>query len=431
MRWILAEGIDLQARFATYRAAIEAGVDRDGAASLALDSSLNLTRRGEWARILDNYVFFFSPTVEGARKLTKMGLTPGNGVKIMATFAALGAASALWNNGMTGDDDGDGRSNALDVDNTTRMTRLVLFYGPKADDYVKIPLGFMLAYPKYVGEKIAEAGMKIGSDEDAAAAIMGATMEIAKGYATAASPVRIGGDQAQEAVLTLVTPSILKPFADLTINRNYFGSPIYNPQLDSSRARSTMGREGTANAWKMLAMGLNEMTGGKGNISGAVDFQPEAYRYLVESFAGGPYRLGRDVVGMKASKPEEGMTVKDVPIARGFVGRGSEYAPINLYYKNTSRMDGFLQAARHDDDEAWAAKQEKFPLETDPELLSAYYEVDKYKDHIADLRREALAATSDSAQRKEIVDEARKLQTEAFVAYNQLYNQKKRELHAQ
>ena len=425
----VAEGIDLQARFATYRAAIELGIGREGAASLALNSSLNLTRRGEWARILDNYVFFFSPTVEGARKLVKMGLTPGNGVKVMATMAAVGAMSALWNNSMSGDDDEDGRKNYLDVNNTTRMTRLVMYFGPGADDYVAIPVGFMLAYPKYVGEKIMEAGLGISSSEDASTAIMNATVEITKGFLQATSPVRASGDQAQEALVSGLLPSILKPFGDVGLNRNFFGSPIYNKQFDSSRAKSDMGRENTGDFWKWAAKSLNEATGGLDNVSGYVDFQPEAYRYLVESFGGGVYRTARDIANMKPSDESKGLQVKDIPVARSFVGKGSEYVPINRYYDNTAKMDAFMAGYRHDTEEEWAAKQQKFPLETDMELLEAYYEVDKYKDKISDARKDALAELSGSdPRRKEIIDAAREMQAEAFMAYNELYNEKKRAL---
>jgi hypothetical protein len=426
-----AEAMDLQARFATYLAAMDLNLSRDDAASLALNSSLNLTRRGEWARVLDNYAFFFSPTVEGARKLVKMGLNRGNGLKIMGTFATIGAIAAINNSMMSGDDDEDGRKDYLDINDATSMTRLVWYYGHGADDYVKIPIGFMLAYPKYVGEKIAQAGLGIASSEDASTAIMNATLEIAKGFAQATSPVRVSGENVPQNIASVVIPSILKPFSDVVINRNYFGSPIYNKQFDSSYSKASLGREYTGDIWKMLAMGLNEVTGGSGNISGTMDLQPEAYKYLVESFGGGAYKSVRDLLNVKPSDEAKGVQVKDVPFVRSFVGSGSEYAPTNKYYDNTAKMDGFIKAARYDSEAEWAAKQRKFPLETSPEVLAAYYEVDKYKDKINDARREALDALgkdSTPAQRKEIIEAARDMQSEVFKMYNEFYNEKRQTL---
>jgi hypothetical protein len=64
---------DLHARFATYRAAIEENISREDAAKLALDSTLDMTRRGELAPYADSHAFFFSPTVQGTRKLFLQG----------------------------------------------------------------------------------------------------------------------------------------------------------------------------------------------------------------------------------------------------------------------------------------------------------------------------------------------------------------------
>ena len=55
----LADVMDMSSRFATYRAATDYGIQPTDAARLALDSSLNLTRRGEDARKLDLIVPFF------------------------------------------------------------------------------------------------------------------------------------------------------------------------------------------------------------------------------------------------------------------------------------------------------------------------------------------------------------------------------------
>jgi hypothetical protein len=346
----------------------------------------------------------------------------------MGAFATIGAIAAINNSMMSGDDDDDGRKDYLDINDTTSMTRLVWYYGHGADDYVKIPLGFMMAYPKYVGEKIAQAGLGIASSEDASTSIMNATLEIAKGFAQATSPVRASGENVPENIASAIVPSILKPFSDVIINRNYFGSPIYNTQFDSSYSKASLGRENTGDIWKMLAMGLNEASGGSGNVSGSMDLQPEAYKYLVESFGGGAYKSARDLLNVKPSDESKGMQVKDVPLARTFVGSGSEYAPINKYYDNTVKMDAFIKAARYDSEEEWAAKQRKFPLETSPEVLAAYYEVDKYKDKINDARREAIDSATTPAQRKEIIDAARNMQGEVFMMYNEFYNSKRQEL---
>ncbi|MEN6302531.1 MAG: hypothetical protein ABFD96_07390, partial [Armatimonadia bacterium] len=93
----VSQVIDMQARFATYRAALDAGIDRDNAAALALDSSLNLTRRGEWAPVLDTWAFFWSAGVEGGRKFVNQGLTSRNARVTIVAAMKLGILLQLWN----------------------------------------------------------------------------------------------------------------------------------------------------------------------------------------------------------------------------------------------------------------------------------------------------------------------------------------------
>jgi uncharacterized membrane protein YgcG len=102
--------IDLQARFATYRAALEEGINREDAAALALDSSLNMTRRGELAPYLDVMSFFYSPTAEGLRKLLVQGRYSTIARKVFTRVVVGGALLYLFNSfgPGAGDDDDDG-----------------------------------------------------------------------------------------------------------------------------------------------------------------------------------------------------------------------------------------------------------------------------------------------------------------------------------
>jgi hypothetical protein len=185
----------------------------------------------------------------------------------------------------------------------------------------------------------------------------------------------------------------------------------------------------------MLAQGMNRLTGGLGNIPAkhGLDIQPEQYRYLVESFGGGNYKVVRDLVSMKPSAPEKGLQAKDIPIVKGYVGSGSEYTPINKYYENTKRMDSMLRSARHDPPEVWAANRKKFPLETDPQVLAAYYLVDRYKDKVGDARAkfldpEKMGRKLSNEERRKVMDASRVMQSEEFKKFNRVYNAKKRAL---
>jgi hypothetical protein len=422
-----AHAFDLFPRVATYMGAISTGLTPANAARVSLNSSLNLTRRGEWARVLDNTFFFFSPTVEGARKFTKMGLTSANGAKLMATFAGLGGMATLMNSMIAGgDDDDDGRPNYMDVPKVTQQTRLVFFFGPGSNDYFSIPLGFMMAYPTYVGTKATQAMLGATSGESAGVMMTEAAVDLAAGLASSMSPLRPAGDQVQESVASLA-PSLAKPFADLAINKNYFGSNIYNKQFDSRIARSTMGRESTGDVWKWVAETLNSATGGAGGTSGFIDLQPEQYRYLFEAYTGGPYRTIKDTAKVFDENNEDTGLAR-VPIIRGFVGKGAEYVPMNQYFKNTKQLASLEYSERTADDETWEGQQRKYPVDTDPRVMDAYVGAERELDNLRRFRLKELDSTSDGNERKQIIKDYRELNKEIYADFNRTYNEVRKEI---
>jgi hypothetical protein len=189
--WVdgLADIMDIAARFATYRAATELKIDGTAAADLALDSSLNLTRRGEMARGIDLVIPFFGASVEGSRKALRMMnvfQNPRAAVKILGGLIAYGAMESVWNAMQSGDNDDDGQDDYLDLDQgaSLRMSRVTLFYGSGADDYIKVPIGQMLGYFKFVGNKIG--------DVMAGASTTGeATKGLVPGFFSLMSPLRV------------------------------------------------------------------------------------------------------------------------------------------------------------------------------------------------------------------------------------------------
>ena len=423
-----AQMYDLMGRFATYKGALEVGISRKDAAELALDASLNLTRRGEWSSVLDSLFFFFSPTLEGARKFKNMGLSGRNGIKVMTSFAGIGAALTLWNLMVSGDEDDDGRPDYLDINDMTRQTRAIVYYGSGPDDYVTMPLGFMGAYPQYVGSRIAEAGYGANNEESASALVMGATADLGRGLFSAMSPIRPSGSSAEDTAGS-VMPSAVKPFFDLALNRNFFDTPIYNKQFDARRAQSTMGRESTEQFWHWMARSMNEMTGGSGTVAGYVDFQPERYRYLVESFGGGPYRFLRDTIKTPERVEEDGVA-RALPLVRGFVGKGFEYVPMSNYYKHVNDLDAILWQEENGTDEEWEKTRAARPVNTDPRVLDAYEATKRELDALARERREELALVppSDTEERQAIIDYYREAGRPAYEEFNRVREQVRKEL---
>lgn len=411
-----AQTIDLNARLATYLAAIENNLSKEDAARLALDSSLNLTRRGELAPILDTLLFFYSPTVESARKLVRMG-TKG-GAKYLRRIFYLGVLSAMWNSLFgDNDDDNDGRTNYQQVPSYIKQTRLVLFYGPGANDYVAIPMGFLLALPKYLGEVTTETALGvIKSPEEAGVLITDALGKVAAGAFNAASPIRGEVEDVPSAAQSLM-PSMAKPLTDVFIfNRNYFGSPIYQSQSEfDNRLKSALGKPGTPEAYKKFASFMNEATFGSKYTSGFGDAQPEIWRYLFTQYTGGLGRIADQTLA-KGIDPEKPL-YQQIPVLNSFVGKGSEYGPMNDYYKLTGKGTP-LEGKPAMEIVYKNYRGENSTVETALDILNAHYAdaphlfdktlLDAYKlteDRLDDIykeRKEMLERTSDPDVKRRI-----------------------------
>lgn len=429
-RWLdgIGDLVDMSARFATYRAATELGITSSDAARLALDSSLNLTRRGEMARKLDLIFPFFGAGVEGSRKLLRFATNPKTVLKVGGALIAYGMLESLINSAVSGDADGDGEEDYLNVDLNAkrRVSRAILFYGDQPDDYVSIPMDPMLGFFKYIGNRLGDVMAGSVTTPDATATVMEAGQDVLAAAFAVLSPARVPGTDVQSVGVAL-TPLFGKPVVENIVNENFFGSPIYKERGFSMAPASELGREATGEGWKLLARAINQYTGGSSAVRSPLgaDFQPEAYRHMVESWLGGPYQLAKQVVSL----PEAEET-SDIPFVKTFVDKGSEYVPQSKYYKNTDVIRQIMNRASKLTPEQAADNIDKYFMDTDPRLLEAYVEVEKQLDDLNEMQKEALAVakagSSPDEDVKLVMDYILAEKSKYYSAFNRLYNDVKR-----
>jgi hypothetical protein len=412
-----AEINDLVPRLATYRAAVEEGLSGPEAASLALDSSLNLTRRGEMSTLMDNLFPFFSASVEGSRKIVRIVKNPKTVGQVVGGMMLIGMAESLANASLGGDEDDDGTPDYLDVNRGKRMTHLVLYYGQGGDDYVTIPIGQMLGYFKYLGSKLTDVWLGVQSGEEAGAAIQAASADLVSGLVGLLSPARVQGVDIERTLVSL-TPLWGKPIADLAINQNYFGTPIYQPEREDTGPAAELGRATTGEFWKSLARGINELTGGSPATGGYVNFQPEVYRYILQTYLGGAARLFNQV-----KEFTEEPTGGKVPIVQGFLGKGFDYVPQNKYQQNTKELEKIVSRIDKLSDTQLQKEVERNPVTLDPRVISAYEDTERalqklYKQRREDLRTEGLTENDKKALTEYYRIEMNKWQS----AFNYVYD---------
>lgn len=421
--WVdgLADVVDMIPRFATYRAATDLGIRPSAAADLALDSSLNLTRRGEMARTLDLAIPFFGANIEGSRKAVRVMKNPRAASKILGSLIAYGVMETMWNAHESGDSDDDGEPDYLDLDRGAglRMSRMVIYYGSGPDDYIKVPIGQMLGYFKFVGNKIGDVMIGNSSPAEASVKTMDAMKELTLGLISLFSPARIpSGDI--PSVMTAFTPLVGKPLIENAFNRNFFGSPIYSEAFPGGAPRSELGRASTADLWKSIARAVNALpviSGGSEAVSGKLDYQPEVYRHLVESYLGGPYQLAKQVAGLSEA---EGVT--DVPGVKSFVGTGAKYAPQSKYFENSAVIRQIMGRLSKLTPEQAAAQGQKYFTDTDPRVISAYKAVEANLDRINKEQKATLRPDLSAKDRQMVLDHYLAERNRYYSAFNAVYN---------
>jgi hypothetical protein len=407
--------MDMSARFATYRAAVDLGILPPDAARLALDSSLNLTRRGEKARGLDLIFPFFGAGVEAARK-TKRIYTSKGGAKLLGALIVYGALESLWNAARSGDDDDDGKEDYLNLDSSNmRMNRLTLYYGNGADDYVKVPIDPMVGYFKFVGNRIGDLMADTITPGEATSGLLTGAIGVM-------SPLRIPQADLPSAAVAF-TPLVGKPVMENILNQNFFGGPIYKESQFDNAPGSELGRASTGEGWKWLARTINDVTGGSEAVRGKIDLQPEIYRQMVEGYLGGPYQLAKQVAGLSEA---EGAT--DIPGIKSFVGSGSEYAPQTQYFENSTVIRQIMNRLGKLTPEQRAAQGAEFTLDTDPRIIEAYQIVDKELDRVGKEQTGMLAQPGITDDDKQLIlDYYRAQKNELYSAFNGIYNDVKKE----
>lgn len=408
--------IDIAPRFALYRAAVEAGIPPSTAAKVALESTLNLPRRGRWGSAIDAIKWYTNAGIQSAVKKKRM-LNSSNGRKILAAHMALGSAIAAWNISVAGDKDNDGKNDYLELPAWQKAGSLVI-YSPSGKSAFTLPLGFMTSFETYFGQKMTELAYGLVSEADATIDLRKALTDVMEAGISSQLPLGravTASDNPWLNLVGIVVPDSVKPLIfDVPTNKNAFGEDIANIPFNKEQARSSVPRASTPQIYKDWSSWLNDNTGGHGKFASryGLDISPEVFQYLVNQYTGGTGKFARDIAGGKN------------PAAKEFVVDESHAVPTQ-YYELNSRMKQAVEAfgptgIKNKGNVAWAKANR--PVDTDPRVRAAFKQSQKQLDAIK-ARESHLQKIKVSATQKEAlatkIDADRK---EAMAAFLRVYN---------
>ncbi|THJ32423.1 hypothetical protein E8K88_12040 [Lampropedia aestuarii] len=324
------ETLEATSRLATYKVALDEGLSRQEAASLAKNITVNFNRKGRNTSVMGSYFAFLNAAIQGNVRMYET-LTGPRGRQIMLGGVALGAISSMAGMLVMG---GDG-----DDDNWSRIPDFVkersIIIPISREDYLAIPLPLGFHVFSNMGRTIVEATMLDDPTKSRASYIAEMGLISLNAY----NP--LGG---ADNMMQMFTPTPLDPVIAVTQNKSWTGQAIYRENFSAldPKPRYALAKDSTMGITRHAARIINNATGGSDWQPGRVDLNPDAIEYLIGQLTGG---VGREI--MKAGNMAQSMLTGDelppnkIVLAGRFYGntRGAN-GQSESYYENLKRING-------------------------------------------------------------------------------------------
>ena len=287
-------------RLSAYMTARQQGASRQQAAVFSKNITVNFNRQGEAGPAINTMYLFFNAAIQGNMRFvdamttmrpihkpdgsTREWYERATGAqKIAAGMAGFSGMLTLLNLAMSGVDEEDGELWYNKVSEYDKMRNMIICYGPNRDDFMKIPLPYGYGLFNNAGLALAEVSTGNRSVNEA-------MMYLGTTAFTSFSPISFGGeiDNPGTFVTRSLLPTTLKPFAEMSENRTYFGSQITGEQLPFGTPvpKSELQYRSPQQVQKFFRW-MNEATGGSQFKSGWADFNPDYTYYMFEYLIGG------------------------------------------------------------------------------------------------------------------------------------------------
>ena len=308
-------------RLSAYKAALDKGIGKEEAASIAKNLTVNFNRKGQIAVQAGALYAFFNAAMQGTTRLVQTLRGPA-GKKIMAGGFLLGSMQAALLASAGFDEE--------EPPEFVRERNLILPIGD--DKYIAfpMPLGYhVIPSTSRILTEWALSGFK--DTPDRIASLTGMFLE-------AFNPIGNAGWSAQT-----LAPTFADPIVALTENRDWTGKPIarkdfsnLDPTPGYTRAKDTASEFST-----QIAKFLNYASGGTEFKPGVLSPTPDQIDYLIGQGTGG---LGREALKVeqtiaKTATGEELPPYK-IPLVGRFYGETkSSAAESGRFYKNLTKLN--------------------------------------------------------------------------------------------
>jgi hypothetical protein len=308
-------------RLTAYKAALDKGLSKQQAASIAKNLTVNFNRKGQIATQAGALYAFFNASVQGSSRLIET-LTGPMGKKIIGGGLLLGGLQAVMLAAAGFDED--------EPPEFLKERNFVIPIGGKKYISIPMPLGFNLL--PNTSRNLVEWGLN--GFHDSGKTIVNITGSAIESF----NPIGGGGWSLQT-----VAPTALDPVAALAENKDAFGRPIYKKDLNpTDPTPGYLRTKDTATTWsKSLSEFLNMASGGTKYKPGVINVTPDQIDYLVGQAGGGVAReISKVEQTISSAATGEELPPYKIPLVGRFYGSAeSNAAQSQKYYENITRLN--------------------------------------------------------------------------------------------
>lgn len=334
--------IENSVRLATYDALRERGVNKQNAAYIVRNLTVDFNRKGESGQLANALFLFYNASIQGSRivyNASKMMLKDKKGRAVLAGMVATGFMLAEWSRMAMGEDD-DGEDEWDKIKDYNKQRNLILPLQGEGDDFNKfmLPYGFNIFIN--LGYWINDLYHYTESGGQKGKSPIHVSMEMVKTVLGSFNPLGTN----------VPLPTVSLPMYELAINENYAGRMINkpeNPYADYKEPDSGRVFKSLENSWEHdLAKALNNMTGGDDFKPGVIDVAPGTIKYMMGWLTGG---MGT-FIGSMADLPtiEGDIEPYQIPLVRKVIGGAPDYRAVQEYRENIEnplrRLDQYNKA---------------------------------------------------------------------------------------
>ena len=333
---MLNKQAELRARIATYVTSRK-HTKREISRSIwdAKEITVNFDKRGSWAKGFGFWQLFWNAGRQSNRMQIQMIKThPGKWAIVKSINATIGFAETVLPWLILDDDD---RKNYLDkyfsITPYLRYSNLIMGFG---GELVTIPLPPAFIPSHTLGVCMAEMVLRGGDPGFDPTALV---IDVANAGASEWLPEFIVDPifdiaNRKDFVISSIAPAQLKPFAEIYDNRNFFGSPIYNDNINEFKPAYQRIYNGTGPTYVNISQTLNNWSGGNEVDRGFIQLNPAILEHLVEGYVSGLGKFGEKAFTTLSGNAESS---KDIPVLGRFWRGDIEYYldrdEKNTYYR--------------------------------------------------------------------------------------------------